>query len=219
MKRSALLPPVNLADWEIESRRGDLSVSDLRTLQSAHLLAVDIETSGLDPFVHSIGTVQIADDQERAWLLQLEPEVRPDLLCALMERSHPAKVFHHAPFDLRFMIAAWAVRPQNVACTKVLHRLVDRDASHSLQDVLLDVLGVKVTKDETVRKSDWLSSALSEEQIRYALMDTAYLIPLYAELMERATQLGVSRLAENAFDFLPTKANLDLRGIGDLFAY
>src|SRR5690554_364277 len=98
MSRSALLPPVDLADWEVEFRRGDLTVSDLRTLKSADLLAMDIETSGLDPFVDSIGTVQVADDQNRAWLLQIEPGVRPDLLCALVERSHPAKVFHHAPF-------------------------------------------------------------------------------------------------------------------------
>lgn len=219
MRSTRLLPPVDLADWDVQFRRGDLTVSDLRTLQAADMLAVDIETSGLDPLVDSIGTVQIANDQDRAWLLQIEPGLRPDLLCALVERSHPAKVFHHASFDLRFMSAAWGLHPQNVACTKVLHRLVDRDGSHSLKDVLSDVLGVQISKDEKVRKSDWSTSELTEGQISYALTDTAYLIPLYAELMERATQLGVSRFAERAFDFLPTKAYLDLRGIGDVFAY
>lgn len=219
MSTSKLLPPVDLADWEVTVRRGDLTVSDLRKLQSADLLAMDIETSGLSPLADSIGTVQIADDEERAWLLQIEPGVRPDLLCALVERGHPAKVFHHAPFDLRFMSAAWGVLPQNVACTKVLHRLVSPDGSHSLKDVLSEVLGVHLRKDETVRKSNWSAADLSSRQIDYALLDTAYLIPLYTELMERATQAGVSRFAERAFDYLPTKAYLDLRGITDVFAY
>ena len=28
------------------------------------------------------------------------------------------KAFHHAPFDLRFMVHAWGVQPASIRCTK-----------------------------------------------------------------------------------------------------
>jgi ribonuclease D len=36
---------------------------------------------------------------------------RPSALATVLEDSTVEKVFHHAPFDLRFMVNAWRVSP------------------------------------------------------------------------------------------------------------
>ena len=41
-------------------------------------------------------------------------------MLALLATPSVRKVFHHAPFDLRFLTGRWRATPRNVACTKVV---------------------------------------------------------------------------------------------------
>lgn len=201
-------------------RSGDLETADLETLGRAEVTAWDIETSGLDFRQERIGTVQIADEERRTWIVQIDDERRPEVLCSLLASSAQRKVFHFAPFDLGFMRHQWGVRAQNVACTKVLDRLVEpKLKSHSLKEILWRELHVEIPKDESVRRSDWNAVALSPEQLRYATLDVAYLLPLFDQLMERAIRQGVSRLAQQSFEYLPVRVETEMLGIEDLFAY
>lgn len=201
-------------------RLGDLLAEDLEHLRSGYAVAWDIETSGLDFRRDHIGTVQIADEVGNTWIIQLRPGLRPDALSFLLSDASTRKIFHFAPFDLAFMRFHWGVRAQNVACTKVLSRLVDpRATTHSLKDVLARELGVSLPKNEAVRRSDWRTEELSPEQLSYAAADVAHLIPVYDVLMEKATRRGVSRLAEQSFDYLPARVETELLGLADIFAY
>ena len=86
------------------------------------------------------------------------------------------KVFHHAPFDLRFMNHASGYRAASVRCTKVASKLLDPQAPnqmHSLQTLAARYLGVHLAKG-AVRTSDW-SAALSAEQVAYAADDVIHL--------------------------------------------
>lgn len=182
--------------------------------------AWDIETSGLDFRTDRIGTVQIADESGNTWVVQIHPDHRPDVLCSLLSDASIRKVFHFAPFDLAFMRFHWGVRAQNTACTKVLDKLVHPDLStHSLKDVLERELGVRLPKDSSVRRSNWSVDHLSDEQLSYAVSDVAHLVDLYDELLEKATRHGVSRLAEQSFDYLPVRVETELLGLEDVFAY
>lgn len=204
----------------VHQREGDLTLEDVDHLRSQFITAWDIETSGLDFTTDKIGTVQIADEAGDLWLLHVTPELRPDALVYLLSENSARKLFHFAPFDLAFMRFAWGARAQNVACTKVLDRLVHPEAdSHSLKDVLHRELGIDLEKDERVRQSDWTTSTLTEEQVEYALGDVAHLIPLFDRLLDKATQKGVSRLAENSFAYLPTRVETEILGLKDVFAY
>lgn len=201
-------------------RLGDLTNGDLERLRSGYVVACDIETSGLDFRTDHIGTVQLADEQGNSWLIQIRPGYRPDALSFLLSDASTRKIFHFAPFDLAFMRFHWDIRAQNVACTKVLSRLVTPGAvTHSLKDVLDRELGVSLPKDEAVRRSDWDAKKLSAEQLAYAVSDVAHLIDLYDVLMEKATRRGVSRLAEQSFDYLPARVETELLGLADIFAY
>ena len=94
---------------------------------------------------------------------------RPDRLAALLADEMVVKVFHHAPFDLRWMSSRWDTPVATVACTKVASRLLRPDAAgqeHSLRNLVAHHLGVNINKSE--RLSDWTQDELTPSQLQYA---------------------------------------------------
>lgn len=199
--------------------RSDISADLYSAALDAGKIAWDIETSGLDWEKDQIGTCQIAF-AGHAHVIALDRTAVPERLAALLSTSSVQKVFHHAPFDLRFMVKKWRVTPQNIACTKVASKIVDpqlQGADHSLKPALRRHLGVTVSKREQV--SDWLADRLSQEQIAYATSDVAYLLDLSSVLERAAQRLKLTPLLEASWNYLPTRALLDVRGSGDVFDY
>jgi ribonuclease D len=98
-----------------------------------------------------------------------------------------------------------------VWCTKIASRMTrtftDR---HGLKYLLIELLGVDVSKQQ--QTSDWGAAALTEAQKEYAASDVLYLHKLKTELESRLVREGRMELAQRCFDFLPTRAELDLMG-------
>jgi ribonuclease D len=84
---------------------------------------------------------------------------------------------------------------------------------HGLKYLLQELLGVDVSKQQ--QTSDWGSSKLTDAQLEYAASDVLYLHRLKAELDERLAREGRTELAQACYDFLPTRATLDLLGWDD----
>ena len=199
---------------------GDLKRWDAERLTSSGLVACDIETSGLDPHGDEIGTVQFFAYGVGAVVVKVEGDKRPENICGLLENEQVQKVFHHAPFDLRFMVAKWGIEPRNIACTKIASKLVDRHASadeHSLKHLLWQHLGISLDKGQ--RRSNWLAAELTDEQLRYACADVESLIVLLQHLQGRLEELGLEERYEDCLQFLPTRVHLDLGGWSDVFLY
>jgi ribonuclease D len=203
----------------LEQRTQDISD---RLFQKALLhgrVACDIETSGLDWNVDDIATCQVEVDGEVA-LVQLDPTDRPSNISKLMESSRVRKVFHHAPFDLRFMVSKWGISPVNVACTKIAAKIVRPGLSgdaYSLKSSLRTYLNVEI--DKSPRMSNWSEAKLSAEQVEYAIGDVLYLNKLLSILEARAEMLGVARLVKASYAYLPARVELDMRGPQDVFTY
>ncbi len=73
-----------------------------------------------------------------------------------------------------------------------------------------ELVNVDVSKQQ--QTSDWGSAELTEAQREYAASDVLYLHRLKAELEARLIREGRLDLAQRCFDFLPTRAELDLMG-------
>ena len=69
--------------------------------------------------------------------------------------------------------------------------------------------------------SDWGADTLTTAQIDYAASDVLYLHQLRDKLNERLEREGRTDMAQACFDFLPTRAKLDLAGWPeqDIFAH
>lgn len=197
----------------------DLPMGSLQSLVSDGIIACDIETSGLDWRNDRIGTFQLYGRTTGAYVVRIDGDV-PTRVSRLLADERVCKVFHHAPFDIRFVLAQWGVRAANVKCTKIASKLVFPDAppeSHSLKQLLEGVAEVEISKDQ--RLTDWLSDDLTRDQIEYATKDVLYLIPLLEALESLAASKGLSDLLERCFAHIPTRAELDVRGYEDVYAY
>jgi ribonuclease D len=198
---------------------GDLSEPTFREFHRASQIAVDIETSGLDWHVEAIGVVQLFAARIGTVIVRPAGEI-PRRVVELIDEPTIEKVFHHAPFDLRFMVARWGARPANIRCTKVASKLLAPHLAaeeHSLKPLLRRTLGVEVDKASQV--SDWLAEGLSQEQLNYAATDVAYLLSLWAVLERDALEHGLDELVRHCFAHIPTRVNLEVAGYGDVFAY
>jgi len=119
------------------------------------------------------------------------------------------------------MIQRWlGVACAPIYCTKIASKLVrtytDR---HGLKDLSRELLGVDMSKQQ--QSSDWAADTLSEAQQVYAAADVLHLHALKAGLDVMLAREGRVALAQACFDFLPTRAALDIAGWSeiDIFAH
>ena len=82
-----------------------------------------------------------------------------------------------------------------------------------------EVLNIDLSKQQ--QSSDWGAQTLSEAQLAYAASDVLHLHGLRERLDAMLAREGRSGLAQACFDFLPTRAKLDLEGwdTEDIFAH
>jgi ribonuclease D len=176
------------------------------------VVAIDTETMGLDPRRDRLCLVQLSDGNGDAHLVQI---ARGQTSAPNLERllTDPAtlKLFHFGRFDIAAMKQAFGVTTAPVWCTKIASRMIrtftDR---HGLKYLLLELVGVDVSKQQ--QTSDWGAADLTEAQKEYAASDVLYLHRLKDELEARLIREGRMALAQRCFDFLPTRAELDLLG-------
>ena len=201
----------------IRLHRGDLP--DLARYTDS--VAIDTETMGLHPHRDRLCVVQLSSGDGTADVVQI-PKDHGDApnLKALLANPEITKIFHFARFDLAALYNAFGVMPQPVYCTKIASRLsrtyTDR---HGLKDLVREVLNIDLSKQQ--QSSDWGSQTLSDAQLAYAASDVLHLHALRERLDAMLAREGRAGLAQACFDFLPTRAKLDLQGwdTEDIFAH
>ena len=185
------------------------------------VVAVDTEAMGLDPNRDDLCVVQLSAGDGDAHLVQLDRATFdcPNLK-ALLADAGTVKLFHFARFDVGMISKYLGVTCAPVYCTKIASRLVrtytDR---HGLKDLARELLGVDMSKQQ--QSSDWGADDLSPAQLDYAASDVLYLHQMKDKLDTMLAREGRADLAQACFDFLPTRAALDLAGWPDedIFAH
>ena len=201
----------------IRLHRGDLP--DLSRYTDS--VAIDTETMGLNPHRDRLCVVQLAPGDGSADVVQI-PVGHTDApnLKKLLADPKVTKIFHFARFDLAALYNALGVMPSPVYCTKIASRLcrtyTDR---HGLKDLVREVLTVDLSKQQ--QSSDWGSAKLTDAQLSYAASDVLHLHGLRERLNVMLARENRTELAQACFEFLPTRAKLDLSGWEneDIFAH
>jgi ribonuclease D len=186
-------------------------------------VAIDTETMGLNPHRDRLCVVQLSNGDGSADVVQipkgLGPSDAPNLK-ALLADTKITKIFHFARFDLAVLYHSLGVMPQPVYCTKIASRLTrtytDR---HGLKDLVREVLNIDLSKQQ--QSSDWGAPLLSEAQLAYAAADVLHLHALRERLDVMLARESRLELARACFEFLPSRAKLDLSGweAEDIFAH
>jgi ribonuclease D len=179
-------------------------------------VAIDCEAMGLHPHRDRLCVVQLSGGDGDAHIVQIEKgQTSAPNLEALLKDPDVLKLFHFGRFDIAAMHNAFGALAAPVYCTKIASKLIrtytDR---HGLKYLLQELLGVDISKQQ--QTSDWGAETLSEAQLNYAASDVLYLHALKEKLDERLIREGRMDLAQACFDFLPTRATLDLAGWPDI---
>ncbi|PKR54625.1 ribonuclease D [Thalassospira marina] len=190
-------------------------------LDLGKIVAIDSETMGLNPHRDRLCVVQLSAGDGDAHLVKFDgSDYSAPNLKKMLADPEVLKLFHFGRFDIAVMDAYLGVRCAPVYCTKIASKLVrtytDR---HGLKDLVRELVGVEISKQQ--QSSDWGASDLSPEQIAYAASDVLYLHKMKEELDRRLVREGRMETAQACFDFLPTRASLDLAGWAesDIFAH
>jgi ribonuclease D len=204
---------------KIRFHEGDISAVDAARYTGA--IAIDTETLGLVPRRDRLCLVQLSAGDGSADVIRIASGQKeaPHLVAMLADPGHE-KIFHYGRFDIAVLFQTFGVTTRNVFCTKIASRLTrtytDR---HGLKDNLKEMLDIDISKQQ--QSSDWAADSLTTAQLEYAASDVLHLHALREKLMQRLIRDGRLDHAMACFQFLPTRAKLDLLGWDDtdIFAH
>ena len=191
-------------------------------LTGTSALAVDTETMGLITHRDRLCVVQISDGMGDEHLVRFNPGSGYDApnLKAILGDPSREKIYHFGRFDLAAIHYYLGVMAGPVFCTKIASKLTrtytDR---HGLKNLVEELLGESISKQQ--QSSDWGGPVITDPQRDYAASDVRYLHRLRAELTTRLEREGRMDIAQACFDFLPTRALLDVAGWAenDIFSH
>lgn len=185
-------------------------------------VAIDTETMGLVTPRDRLCLVQISDGGGDEHLVRFAPGsdyAAPNLRAVVADPAR-LKLFHFARFDLAALEYYLGVVATPCYCTKIASKLVrtytDR---HGLKNLVEELLGQSISKVQ--QSSDWGGPQITEAQRDYAASDVRFLHRLREELDRRLEREGRTAMAQACFDFLPTRARLDIAGWpeNDIFSH
>lgn len=176
------------------------------------IVAIDCEAMGLHHMRDRLTLVQLSSGDGSAHLVQIERgQSEAPNLCRLLADPNVEKLFHFGRFDIALMYHTFGVLTAPVFCTKIASKMVrtftDR---HGLRNLCQDLIGVDISKQQ--QSSDWGAPELTEAQMEYAASDVLHLHKIREVLVERLHREERMELAQKCFDFLPTRAQLDIAG-------
>lgn len=179
-------------------------------------VAVDSETMGLKPHRDRLCMVQLSAGDGDAHLVRFRAgQYAAPNLKRLLADPDVLKIFHFARFDVAVMKQYLGVDTAPIYCTKIASKLVrtytDR---HGLKDLCGELAGISLDKQQ--QSSDWGADEISDAQQSYAASDVLYLHTLKEKLDMMLAREGRTEMAQAAFGFMATRAELDLAGFDDL---
>ena len=201
----------------IDLYRGDLPSG----LNLGSVVAIDSETMGLKPQRDRLCLIQLSSGDGNAHLIQFERcnYTAPNLV-KLLEDPDITKVFHYARFDVAIIKKYLRAQTNSIYCTKIASKLVRTYTDkHGLKDLCKELLDLDLSKQQ--QSSDWGAKNLTEEQKKYAASDVLYLHKIKEILDRRLLREERDKLAAFCFEFLQTRASLDLIGFEneDIFSH
>ena len=201
----------------ITLHQGDLSDD----ISFSGAVAIDTETMGLNPNRDRLCLIQLSSGDGDAHLVQIaDGQTDAPNLKKLLEDPDLIKIFHFARFDVAVLKKYLNADVAPSYCTKIASKLVrtytDR---HGLKDLTRELLAIDISKQQ--QSSNWGARELSKAQLEYAASDVYHLHKLMDKLNQMLESSGRVALAQQCFDFIPTRCTLDLEGWEntDIFAH
>ena len=162
-------------------------------LRSATALGCDTETSGFNPRVGKLFSIQFSDGVFNV-LVPISEGVSLGPLADILADPAIVKIFHNARFDLEFLVnAGYAVN--SVYDTMIAEKVLTRGAkqSSSLAETLYRYFAIDLDKSQRAKFNRSWDGIWTEELVDYALSDVVHLPRLMIEQTTWMEKLGLSK--------------------------
>lgn len=169
-----------------------------RLLRWSKVIALDIETTGLDARTDRMRLLTLSDGNDTVSVDCFEEDPRP--LFPLLQTKQ--LIAHNAAFDLGFLYQMGLKDIPETVCTWLIEEVLQAGAKQrcSLGAAVQRHLGRQMDKE--LQGSNW-SGSLSEAQLRYARLDAEMLVPLYQAQYRTLQKQGLEKVAEIECRALP----------------
>jgi ribonuclease D len=187
---------------------------------SSSSIAIDTETMGFNITRDRLCLIQLSFGDGNAHLVKFSNNYQANNLKKILTNDNIKKIFHFARFDLAVLYHYLNINFQNIYCTKIASKLTRTYTdAHSLKNLCEELLGIEISKK--YQSSDWGVEKLSDKQMEYASNDVIYLHKIMEKLDQMIIRNNREEILKKCFDFLPTRAMLDLAGFSnvDIFSH
>lgn len=184
-----LPPPPTPEVVDRDDRLADLAERWLRE----PAVGLDTEFVRERTFFARLGLIQVADSQG-CYLVDMVSIRDRAPLVAVVQAPEVTKVFHSPSEDLEIFHNALGLPPVPLFDCQAAATVCGLGGSLGYVHLVSRLFDVELGKG--VQRSNWLRRPLSEEQVRYAGLDVAYLLPAHEWLQARLDELGREAWAE-----------------------
>jgi len=177
------------------------------------VLAIDTETTGLNPYRDKLVLVQIAAPNTKTIIINLATLTLKQLKPLIRLLAGTAlKIFHHGKFDWQFLFLNGLKPKGPYFDTQLANQVLKAGLkkNHSLQALAQTYL--KVTLDKTEQKSQW-GKPLTSSQLQYAATDASILLFLKPILERKLAIAKLTAIAVLEFALMPVVAKMELNGM------
>src|SRR5215208_892724 len=184
----------------------------VRAVENASVVALDLETTGLNPRRDRIRLVQVSDSEKIFVIDLFRRDGRP--LFEALARDDLVVLAHGGDFEWRFVYHHFGIALDNMVDTMLMARLAtmgDMRLRVGLGDLAESELDTVLDKE--MQKADWTVDPLPKRQLDYAAMDVKVLHPLREKLSDVITDTRQERAAEIERAALPAFAMMKYVGM------
>jgi DNA polymerase I-like protein with 3'-5' exonuclease and polymerase domains len=182
-------------------------------LSGVERLAIDTETSGLDPHQDQVELIQLAAIDQPVTLIQCANFTAEELhLLNEVLGSDAEKIIQNASFDLQMLKSIGLEVKGPLFDTMLASQVIGAglNQSHKLEAIAHRYLNVDLDKTEQI--SHW-GGELTQSQIEYAIKDVEVLLPLRDALAEKLEEKGLAETALLEFRAVIGVAEMEWNGM------
>lgn len=192
-------------------------VKDLRT---ASTIAVDTETTGLDPYTTQLLLAQFyANDSDTAYVVDFTkiPVTELRKLKPVLENKDVLKVGHNLSFDWKVFYHHARIEMNRMHDIMICERMIHAGLrmKHTLKDVAMRRLNIEL--DKSVRKEfigmDSSNVVFTREQLEYAAMDTIHLLTILPMQLQDIKSKKLERIYTLEMNIIAPTALMEYTGI------
>lgn len=167
----------------------------VNSLKSEKVLSVDTEANSLYAYKEQVCLIQISTRQQD---YIIDPLALADLsaLGDLFYDPDIEKIFHASEYDIIILHEDFDFKFQNLFDTMLAAQILGRKKL-GLDALLEEVVGVQVNKK--YQRANWGKRPLSQDMLRYAQMDTHFLIKIRNRLAAELKERELDPIAEEDF--------------------